>query len=78
MTVTVYTKPGCVQCNATFKALAKADVDYSVIDVSQDAQARDYVMALGYFSAPVVVAGADHWSGYRPDRISRLATAAIA
>ena len=27
MTVTVYTKPACVQCNATYKALDK-DLDY--------------------------------------------------
>jgi len=33
-------------------------------------------MALGYLQAPVVVAGTDHWSGFRPDRIKTLATAA--
>jgi len=26
--ITVYTKPACVQCNATFKALDKAGIDY--------------------------------------------------
>lgn len=30
-------------------------------------------MALGYLQAPVVVAGNDHWSGFRPDRIKALA-----
>ena len=34
-----------------------------------DSEARDYVIALGYLQAPVVVAGNDHWSGFRPDRI---------
>ena len=29
-------------------------------------------MALGYLQAPVVVAGNDHWSGFRPDRIKAL------
>ena len=28
MTVTVYTKPACVQCNATYKALDKQGVAY--------------------------------------------------
>lgn len=76
MTITVYTKPACVQCNATYKALDKAGVEYSVVDISQDADARDFVMALGYLQAPVVVAGEDHWSGFRPDRIKALATVA--
>jgi len=78
MTVTVYTKPACVQCNATYKALDKLGVEYDVVDISLDAEARDYVMALGYLQAPVVVAGDDHWSGFRPDRIKALGAAVAA
>lgn len=29
-------------------------------------------MSLGYLQAPVVVAGDDHWAGFRPDRIKNL------
>ncbi len=76
MTITVYTKPACVQCNATYRALDKAGVDYEVVDISENPEARDFVMALGYLQAPVVVAGDDHWSGFRPDRIKALVTAA--
>ncbi|WP_182346724.1 glutaredoxin-like protein NrdH [Tomitella gaofuii] len=72
MSITVYTKPACVQCNATYKALDKAGLAYDVVDISEDADARDYVMALGYLQAPVVVVGDSHWSGYRPDRIKAL------
>ena len=72
-TVTVYTKPACVQCNATYKALDKQGVDYAVVDITANPEARDYVMALGYLQAPVVVAGDDHWSGFRPDRITPVA-----
>ena len=78
MTVTVYTKPACVQCNATYKALDKLGVEYDIVDISLDAEARDYVMALGYLQAPVVVAGDDHWSGFRPDRIKALGAAVAA
>ena len=56
MTVTVYTKPACVQCNATYKALDKQGIAYQKVDISLDTEARDYVMALGYLQAPVVVA----------------------
>lgn len=73
MSITVYSKPSCVQCNMTYKALDKADIDYSVIDISADESARDYVISLGHLQAPVVVAGDVHWSGFRPDRIKEIA-----
>ena len=41
MTITVYTKPACVQCNATYKALDKVGVDYEVVDISENDEARD-------------------------------------
>ena len=76
MAVTVYIKPACVQCTATKKALDRAGVDYETVDITMDSDARDYVMALGYLQAPVVVAQDEHWSGFRPDRIKSLATSA--
>lgn len=77
-TVTLYTKPACVQCDATHRAFARAGVAHEVVDLSEDTDARDYVMALGYLQAPVVVAGGDHWSGFRPDRIAALVSATAA
>lgn len=76
-TVTVYTKPACVQCNATHKALQRQGVDFETVDITVDLEARDYVMALGYTQAPVVIAGAQHWSGFRPDRIKALGNPAV-
>lgn len=76
MAITVYTKPACVQCSATYRALDKAGIEYDVIDITENAQARDYVMSLGYLQAPVVVAGENHWSGFRPDEIKKLTPAA--
>lgn len=52
--ITVYTKPACVQCNATCRALDRAEIDYTKIDITQDRTARDYVLSLGYLSLPVV------------------------
>lgn len=72
--ITVYTKPSCVQCKATFLALDKAGRNYVAIDITQDSQARDYIMSLGYLAAPVVyVSDDEHWSGFRPDRLARVA-----
>jgi glutaredoxin-like protein NrdH len=76
--ITVYTKPACVQCNATYKALDKQGIAYESVDISLDTEARDYVMALGYLQAPVVVVGNEHWSGFRPDRIKSLGGAVAA
>ena len=73
MSITLFTKPACMQCNATKKALDSAGLDYDLVDISVDTQARDYVMALGYLQAPVVEANGEHWSGFRPERISSLA-----
>ncbi|KLI90454.1 glutaredoxin [Arthrobacter sp. YC-RL1] len=70
--VTVYSKPSCVQCNATYRALDKQGIKYRTIDISQDAEALEYVRSLGYSQAPVVVAEQDHWSGFRPDKIANL------
>ncbi|MDO8143018.1 MULTISPECIES: glutaredoxin-like protein NrdH [Isoptericola] len=73
MSVTVYSKPSCVQCDATYRALDRKGVEYSVVDITEDAQALEMVRELGYLQAPVVVAGDTHWSGFRPDQISALA-----
>lgn len=73
MAVTVYTKPSCVQCNATYRALDSKGIEYDVIDVSEDEAALAHVKELGYLQAPVVVTDEDNWSGFRPDKISELA-----
>lgn len=76
--VTVYTKPACVQCNATYRALEKAGISYESVDVTASPEALEYVQDLGYSQAPVVVVNADgenHWSGFRPDKIGQLAVA---
>ena len=72
MSITVYSKPACVQCTATYRALDKAGVEYTVVDISEDLEARDYVMSLGHMQAPVVVTHSENWSGFRPDRINEM------
>ena len=72
MAVTVYTKPSCVQCTATYRALDNKGIQYEVLDVSADEAALEHVKSLGYLQAPVVVTDDDHWSGFRPDKIATL------
>ena len=72
MSITVYTKPSCVQCNATYRALDAAGIEYDIRDLSEDLVALEQVKALGYMQAPVVVTDEGHWSGFRPDKIEEL------
>lgn len=72
MTVTVYSKPSCVQCTATTKALDSKGIPYLVVDLTTDSEAMDFVVSLGYRQAPVVVVDDDHWAGFRPDKLGAL------
>ena len=80
MTITVYSKPACVQCTATYKALDKQGIAYEKVDITLDSEARDYVMALGYLQAPVVVteqadrSGTTEGTGSYTTRTSAAAT----
>lgn len=70
MTITMYTKPGCVQCRATARQFEKADVPIRTVDVTTDLDAAELLADLGYRSLPVVMtAGGQHWAGHRPDRV---------
>lgn len=74
MSIIVYSKPACVQCTATTRAMDAKGISYDLVDLSKDDNAMNTVTELGYRQAPVVVAGDAHWSGFRPDMIARLAS----
>ena len=48
MAITVYSKPNCVQCNVTYRALDKAGLRYETVDIPLDVEALEQVRALGY------------------------------
>jgi glutaredoxin-like protein NrdH len=73
MSIIIYSKPDCVQCNATYRALDRQGIAYQVIDLTTDDTALNHVKSLGYQQVPVIVAGDRHWSGFRPDLLSTLA-----
>lgn len=72
-TITVYSKPSCVQCNATYRWLDDAGLkgQYPVVDLTEDPEALAYVKSLGYLGAPVVVTDDDHWAGFDPARLDK-------
>lgn len=76
--VTVYSKPGCVQCTATCRAMDQRGIDYRVIDISKDEQSYALVRELGYMQVPVIMTNDGHWSGFQPDRINALVRELVA
>lgn len=78
MAIIVYSKPLCVQCDATKRALDKADLAYETVDITEDPEALAHVKSLGYVQAPVVITEDGHWSGFRPDKIKEVATQPMA
>lgn len=74
--LTIYTTPGCTDCNATCKALTRRGMPYRTVDLSTDPEALEHVRFLGYTQAPVCVTDTgEHWSGFRPDRLTALTRA---
>lgn len=80
MTVTIYSKPDCVQCKYTKKHLDEAKpnpVPYKDIDVTQDAEAAKVVENSGKTLLPYVTIErngklVDSWHGYKDDKIKGL------
>jgi glutaredoxin-like protein NrdH len=67
-----------VQCNSTFRAMDLAGIKYAVVGITEILRLMRHTDSGEYLQAPVVVAGNDHWSGFRPDRIKALANQAAA
>ena len=74
MTVTVFTKPHCPQCDATKRQLTKQGVIFETVNLEQNPETLAQLQQAGFQQAPV----RDHppiasWTGYRPDLIRELA-----
>jgi len=71
--ITVYTKPACVQCDMTKRMLDKIGVDYQTVDITEDQDALNLILGMGFKAAPVVITESDAWAGFQPDKINTLA-----
>ena len=55
------------------RALDKAGLTFTEVDVTEDATALAYVRGLGAQESPVVVLSTgEHWTGFNPDKIKQL------
>lgn len=78
MTIELYSKPACIQCNQSKKTLDKLGLEYSVTDVTEDPQAYEFVVSLGFRAAPVLIIKdsegnvLDQWAGFQPEKLNAL------
>lgn len=75
MSVTVITMPNCTACKASIRVLNNLGITYSTIDITENPDMLDKIKNMGHAQAPVIIAGDESWSGFRPDRIKELAAA---
>lgn len=78
--VTMLTKPRCVQCRMTARALDSHGIEYKTIDITESEAALEWALENDFRAALVVIVsvftteGFDAWTGFRPDRIASLGT----
>lgn len=70
--ITVYSKENCVQCDATYRALGKRALEYTVVMLEDRPELVEQFMEEGFMQAPIVDTGTEKWSGFRPDKIKEL------
>lgn len=72
VTTTVFTKNACPNCDATKSHLDSLGVAYNVINISEQPEYLDKLVALGFRGAPVVVTPQGAWAGYKKDKIEEV------
>ncbi|MGP9796174.1 glutaredoxin domain-containing protein [Halomonas sp. 86] len=68
--IKIYTTPNCPQCDATKRTLEKRGIEYRQMAFTDSVRDRFY--ADGHRQLPIVEAGSETWSGFRPDLIAAL------
>ncbi len=72
MTITIYTRKDCIQCFATKRAMESRGITFEMVDLDNHPESVNTLREKGFRQLPVVVAGEESWSGFRPDLINRL------
>jgi glutaredoxin-like protein NrdH len=72
MKITLWRKPGCVQCDQTEREFEKRGITYQVKRLDRSPKAVERFLELGLLSAPIVETDDRRWSGFRLNRITSL------
>lgn len=75
-TITVWSKPNCVQCKAVYRALDKAGAAYTVKNLPDFPEKLQEFLDAGFSSAPVVESDVSYtFAGFNPDGVKALLAA---
>ena len=72
MKITLWRKPGCVQCDQTEREFNKRGIVYQVKRLDKSPKAVERFLEMGLLSAPIVETDDRRWSGFRLGRITSL------
>ena len=66
----MYSQPNCMPSRAPVRKLNALGAPFTKVDVSQNDEALNRILDLGYQQTPVIVVGDEHWGGYSPDKLA--------
>lgn len=69
MNVTVYTMHGCGACDRAKEFLTRNHVKFTELNVSENTQAREELLAMGYRAAPVIKVDDQTMLGFDADKL---------
>lgn len=70
--ITLYSKPACLQCDATKIILEQNNISYKE-ELITTIENLALVKSWGFMQAPVINAGnGNRWSGFRPEKLAEL------
>jgi len=72
MSVLIYTKPNCVNCEKTKNEFKSLNISYDEIDITKDKEALMRIKQAGFREAPVIFTENDSWSGFNPEKIRAI------
>ena len=70
--ITVYSQPSCNPCSNLKRELTNLGVVYVDVDVSEDLDAREAIVAAGMRRTPVLRVGEEMWGDTVPKMLERV------
>ena len=72
MTITLWKKNNCVQCDATAREFDRRGIIYKTRRLDKSPKAVERFLELGLTAAPIVETDSRRWSGFRLEKIKSL------
>ncbi|MGQ7786614.1 glutaredoxin family protein [Nesterenkonia sp. K-15-9-6] len=67
--LTLYGQPNCGPCRAITTKLERSDIEFTYRDVTEDHDARQRLLDLGYSGTPVIETPNGHFGGIDPAKL---------